>query len=83
MKNLGILLIILGVGSFVLHMIDMEFKLLMWVDNWGETTGWAIRGAMILAGGVLLFLSRRPAASPVRAEEPHISAESQPPAESS
>jgi len=81
MKNIGILLVLLGAGSFVLHLIDMEFKLPMWVDNWGETAGWAIRGAMVIAGGILLLLGRKPATAPVRAEEPSFQAESQPPAE--
>jgi hypothetical protein len=57
MKNIGSLLLFFGVGSIVLNQIGYEFSLLMWIDNWGETVGWAIRGGMIVIGGVLLFLA--------------------------
>ncbi len=59
MRSLGFLLIILGVGSFILHSMDMEFKLLQWVDNWGVDTGNIIRVAAALVGAVLVFLSMR------------------------
>ncbi len=59
MRSLGFLLIILGVGSFILHSMDMEFKLLQWVDNWGTDTGNIIRVAAALVGAVLVFLSMR------------------------
>ncbi len=39
----------------MLNLIDYEFIILMWIDNWGVQTGWWIRGAMI-AGGVVLCL---------------------------
>ncbi len=61
MRNIGILLVLFGAGSFVLNMIGMEFKLLMWIDNWGQTTGWAIRGGMIVVGGLLFFMAMRSA----------------------
>lgn len=59
MRSLGFLLIILGVGSFILHSMDMEFKLLQWVDNWGIDTGNIIRVAAALVGAILVFLSMR------------------------
>lgn len=65
MKQLGIFLLLMGVGSAVLHFMDMEFKLLMWIGNWGDTVAWVIRGALAVAGGALLGLSlRQPAAKP-------------------
>ena len=57
MKSFGSTLLFFGIGSIVLNMIDYEFILLMWIDMWGETIGWAIRGGMIAAGVVLFFLS--------------------------
>jgi len=68
MKSIGWLLVILGAGSFVLNLIGMEFEYLMWIDNWGVEAGWAIRGAMIVAGGVLLFLGMKAEAVEVTAE---------------
>lgn len=59
MRSLGFLLIILGVGSFILRSMDMEFKLLGWIDDWGVDTGNIIRGGAALVGALLVFLSMR------------------------
>lgn len=56
MKSVGSLLLFFGIGSIVLSFVGYEFSLLMWIDMWGETAGWAIRGAMIVGGGALWFL---------------------------
>jgi len=58
MKNIGIYLIIAGIGSIALNQFGYEFRLLMWIDNWGETVGWAIRGGAIVVGAALIFLGR-------------------------
>jgi hypothetical protein len=50
MVKVGSTLGLFGVGSAVLHVIGMEFVLLMWIDLWGEALGWAIRGVMVVAG---------------------------------
>ena len=47
MKNIGGLLVFFGIGSIVLHFLGMEFRLLSWIDNWGETVGWGIKGGMV------------------------------------
>ena len=80
MKSIGWLLVILGAGSFVLNLIGYEFELLMWIDNWGVEAGWAIRGAMVVAGGVLVFLGMKSEAGataakpaqPVEQREPEL-----------
>ncbi len=59
MRSLGYLLLLLGGGSFILHSMGREFRLLQWVDNWGESTGNMIRIAAAVIGAVLLFLSFR------------------------
>lgn len=53
MKGIGSFLFIMGAGSFVLNMIGMEFRLLMWIDMWGPGVGLAIRLALIAVGGIL------------------------------
>lgn len=58
MRSIGSLLLFLGAGSVVLHFIGYEFRLLMWIDNWGETIGWIIRGTMIAAGGAIMFFTK-------------------------
>lgn len=72
MKNIGSTLLLLGVGTIVLNLIGYEFRILMWIDNWGESVGWAIRAALIVAGGVLFALGQRAekAASAEPAESP-------------
>ena len=59
MKSIGGLMFLLGLGSFVLHYMDMEFKLLMWVDNWGPAVGTAIRVGLIVVGGLLWFIGNK------------------------
>ena len=71
MKNIGSTLLFFGVGTIVLNLMGYEFIILAWIDMWGETVGWAIRGAMIVAGGILFFLGWRAeqgAAQPAEAE---------------
>ena len=58
MKKIGGYLLFFGIGSFILYFLDMEFILLMWVDTWGETIGFAIRGAMIVAGAAMYFAGK-------------------------
>lgn len=66
MKKVGVWLMIFGFGSMVLNFFGMEFKILMWVDNWGQMVGWAIRGAVAVTGVVLFVLGMReqPQAAP-------------------
>jgi len=56
MKNIGGLMVLFGAGSLVLGMIGFEFSLMMWVDNWGTTVGYVIRGALIVVGGALWLM---------------------------
>lgn len=58
MKSLGSALFIFGVGSFLLHFINMEFILLSWVDNWGTTTGNGIRIGMIVVGALMWLFGK-------------------------
>lgn len=58
MRQIGSILLIFGAGSAVLYFLGYEFRILSWIDNWGETVGWVIRGAMIVAGGGLLLFDR-------------------------
>ena len=67
MKSLGTLLVILGLGSFVLNMMQMEFRLLGWIDNWGPTAGIAIRVGLVVVGAALWLMGRkREAAQPTQ-----------------
>jgi hypothetical protein len=59
MRGFGFLLLLFGAGSFVLKEMDMHFRLLFWVDKWGEDNGNIIRVAMAVVGLVLVVLSFR------------------------
>jgi len=50
---------LLGAGSFILDMLDRQFVLLSWVDNWGTSTGNIIRIALIVVGAGLWLAARR------------------------
>jgi hypothetical protein len=64
MRSIGGLLMLFGIGSFILKTMDREFRLLQWIDNWGESTGNIIRVALAVVGLVLVVLSfkKKPAA---------------------
>jgi hypothetical protein len=58
MKSIGGYLFFFGLGSIILNFLNMEFKLLMWIDNWGPTVGWSIRIGLLVLGAVLWLLGR-------------------------
>ena len=59
MKGLGGFLVLMGVGSFVLGLMDREFSLLTWIDNWGVETGNVIRIVVAIAGVGLYVVGHR------------------------
>jgi hypothetical protein len=63
MKSLGFYMLIFGAGSAILSFMGMNFRLLMWIDLWGPTIGWLIRGGLIGLGLLLMILG------PAEAEE--------------
>lgn len=58
MKSIGGYLFLFGIGSIILDFLNMQFKLLMWIDNWGPTAGWSIRIGLAVVGAALWFLGR-------------------------
>jgi hypothetical protein len=58
MKGLGALLMFLGIGSIVLSFTNYEFRLLSFIDTWGDTVAWCIRGGLVLVGAALFFRGR-------------------------
>lgn len=56
MKSLGMYLALGGIISIVLNYMDRNLSILMWIDNWGETTGWAIRIGLVVVGAALFLL---------------------------
>lgn len=56
MKSIGVWLIIFAVGSALLPYLGLQFILLAWIDSWGPTVGWIIRGAMLVIGVALVAI---------------------------
>ncbi len=59
MRFLGSVLIILGLVSAAVSFLDMNFIFLTWINTWGETIGWVIRGGFVLLG-VILYVAGKP-----------------------
>jgi hypothetical protein len=59
MRSIGFLLLLFGAGSFILKEMDMQFRLMGWVDKWGADTGNIIKVALAVVGLVLVGLSFR------------------------
>ena len=59
MRNLGSLLLLLGIGAIALNFMGMQFRILSWIDNWGMEAGWGIRAALIVVGAILFFVGIR------------------------
>jgi hypothetical protein len=55
MKELGLGLLIIGLISLVLPFINPNIRsvFLTWIDQWGTTVAWIIRGGITLLGLVL------------------------------
>ena len=58
MKSIGSTLLFFGIGSIVLHFINMEFILLAWIELWGATVAWIIRAALIVVGAILWIVGK-------------------------
>jgi len=56
MKSIGTYMAIAGLASIVLHFLGMNLKLLMWIDMWGTTVGWAIRIGLLVVGIALVAM---------------------------
>ncbi|OUJ70206.1 hypothetical protein [Hymenobacter crusticola] len=60
MKELGLGLFLLGLLSLILPFFGVHHMLLTWIDEWGPTVAWAIRGGVTLVGlGLYLAFRNR------------------------
>lgn len=69
MKTIGGYMFFFGVGSIILYFLNMEFIILSWIDTWGPTVGWAIRGALSVVGGILWLVGNSQEAKVTPAQE--------------
>ena len=59
MRQVGFVLLFLGIASSVAQSMDIPLRFLSWIDNWGEGTGWGIRGGCCALGGLLIWATKR------------------------
>jgi len=59
MRFFGILILVIGILSIVLHFLNMNFIFLNWIDQWGTQTGWIIRGGITLLGLILWLFGKK------------------------
>ncbi|MFC5571169.1 hypothetical protein ACFPN1_13975 [Lysobacter yangpyeongensis] len=59
MKSWGMWFVILGLGSFLLNLVGIEFVVLGWIDNWGPTVGIGIRVGLIVIGAAMWLIGRK------------------------
>lgn len=55
---IGFILFVLGFLALVLQMVGVQIAFLTWLDNWGGGTGLFLRILMIIAGLVLVIVTR-------------------------
>jgi hypothetical protein len=54
MRALGLLLLLAGIGLFVVHFMALDVEWLRWVGNWGSEAAWGIRGGLVVLGLILM-----------------------------
>ena len=55
MQRIGMYMVMAAVFSVIWHMMGRELRILMWINNWGETVAWVIRiGFGVVGAGLWL-----------------------------
>ncbi len=65
MAQLGVLLLILGFGTFILNAFDYEFKILSWAEDYQPwvSIGLGVLGLIIVGAKLFLGKKEEPAAA--------------------
>lgn len=56
LASIGTLLFAVGLISSGLTFTDYELRVLLWINTWGETMAWVIRGGLMVVGAILFIL---------------------------
>lgn len=56
MKRIGSFIAMAGIFAIIMNFFDRVPRILAWIYNWGETTGWIIKIALVVVGGALYFM---------------------------
>jgi hypothetical protein len=73
MERVGSLMVLAGVISAVLTFFNAELRVLLWIENWGDTMAWLIRFVLIAGGAALITVDLRAQAA-AAASQPHQAA---------
>lgn len=55
----GLVVAALGIISTLLYLFNYNVRILAWIDMWGSTVGWLLRGLFIFGGGALFYFFGR------------------------
>lgn len=58
MKKIGGFMFFFGLISAIITFLGRELIILSWINMWGETIAWVIRGILIVGGGLMWLLGR-------------------------
>jgi len=56
LSSIGGFLALAGIISVVLYFIGWNLRILLWIDSWGTSVGWAIRMGITVVGLVLFVI---------------------------
>ena len=57
--SIGAFIALAGVISCVLHLIGMNLRILMWINEWGTGVGWGIRVGLIVLGVLMMVIASK------------------------
>jgi len=58
MRKIGTYAALIGIALIILPYFGLTLRFLDWVNNWGETTAWAIKIGLIVVGAILYFMEK-------------------------
>lgn len=54
MRALGFLVLVFGIALFAIHFLEINVEFLQWVNTWGDSAAWGIRGGAVLLGLLMM-----------------------------
>lgn len=60
MRSIGSFMLIVGLAAIVFGFLDSVPRILFWIYNWGNTTAWIIKIALVVVGLILMMLGSDP-----------------------
>jgi hypothetical protein len=64
MRALGLVLLLFGLVTLVLHFTETRVEALDWMGNWGDNAAWGIRIGAVVLGLILLTAGKKQGGPP-------------------